>query len=343
MRPSLTLALGLLLLATPALAGGGKGSAFKVTNLVSNQGGVAKVTDPNLVNAWGLAQGPGNAPIWVSDAGSGLSTVYEQGTGQNVGLVVTIPDGAPTGIVSVPPNAGFVISENGKHADASFLFDSLSGVISGWSSSVDPSNAVIAIDNSAQGSVYTGLALDTSSNLLFAADFANNQVQVYDSTFALMNSFTDPGLPKGFAPFNVAIFNGDVYVAYAQGGGERGVFHKPPKASLGFVDVFSENGTLLKQLIAGGKLDAPWGMAIAPSSFKSFGNALLVGNLDNGRINAYDISSGKFEGTLSNKKGKPIVIDELWALDPVPTGDITFSAGPQGYSNGLLGLITVQK
>jgi uncharacterized protein (TIGR03118 family) len=342
MKTTFKIAIGLLMLASPALADNApkKGPVFKVTALVSNQAGKAKVIDPNLVNAWGIAQGPGNDPVWVSDEGTGLSTVYDQKTGQNTGLVVTIPDGSPTGIVFVPSGSGFDVTENGKKGAALFLFDSLSGVISGWSSSVDEANAVIAYNGSSQGSSYTGLALDPTSKLLFAADFANNQVQIFDNAFNLQGSFTDTTLPAGFAPFNVAIFNGEVYVAYAAGGGAGA--RMPPKGGSGYVDIFTESGTLVQQLIANGPLDGPWGMAMAPSTFGTFANALLVGNLDNGKINAFNPTTGAFLGALSGKGGKPIVIDGLWGLDAVPTGDLTFSAGPEGYSSGELGLITTK-
>jgi uncharacterized protein (TIGR03118 family) len=339
MRAEFSLAMGLLLLASTALAGEGAGKApkFKVTNLVSNQSGKAKVTDPNLVNPWGLSQGPGTDPIWVADNGTGLSTVYDQGTGINTNIVVTIPDGSPTGTVYVPAGTGFEISQNGKNGDAEFLFDSDSGVISGWNGSVNPNEAVVAYTSSTSN--YTGLALDPSSELLFATDFANNAVDVFNNSFQLQYTFTDSSLPKGFAPFNAAIINGEVYVAFAQGGGAG----KHPKGGSGYVDVFDENGTLEQQLIANGALDAPWGLAIAPSTWGSFAGSLLVGNLDNGKINAYDLSTGKLLGTLADKKGKPIVIQDLWALDAVPSGDITFSAGSDGYADGLLGLISVQK
>jgi uncharacterized protein (TIGR03118 family) len=344
MRLKRTLATAIVSLAAPMLAGIATARAsqtfFTIVPLVSDQQGQAKFTDPNLINAWGLAQGPGNAPVWVTDTGTGLSTVYDQKTGKNTGLVVTIPSGAPTGNAYVPSGAGFQISENGKKGDAEFLFDSLSGVISGWNSSVDATNAVPAFDGSAQGDAFTGLALDASTGLLFAADVANNKVDVFDNKFNLKTSFTDTSLPAGYAPFNVAIFNGDVYVAYTLGGGAG--FHKP-KGGPGYVDIFDESGNLLKQLIKGGPLDAPWGMAMAPSSFGSFAGAFLVGNLDDGKINAFNPTSGKFLGALSTKKGQPIVISGLWALDAIPKGAITFAAGPNGYADGLLGQIKVKK
>ena len=343
MRKELSLAVGVLLLASPAVAAGVSvklptATAFTVTNLVSNQSGKAKNTDPNLVDAWGLSQAPGG-PVWVSDNGTGLTTVYDEGTGQNTGLVVTIPDGDPTGQVYVPGGTGFEISENGKSGDALFIFDSEAGVISGWNSSVDASNAVVAYDGSANGSVYKGLALDSSSKLLFAADFANDQVQIFNNSFGLTGSFTDSSL-KGYGPFNVAIINGDVYVAFAKQ--DKSKHDEIDKLGYGYVDVFSESGTLMQQLIAKGQLDAPWGLAVAPSTFGSYAGDLLVGNFGNGWINAYDLSTGDYVGALGNKKGQPLAIDGLWALDPVPSGEITFSAGPHKEKDGLLGLLTVQ-
>ncbi|HEX3664318.1 MAG TPA: TIGR03118 family protein [Rhizomicrobium sp.] len=345
MRTEISFAIGLALLASSALAADGAGKppaspAFKITKLVSNQAGKAKNTDPNLVNPWGLSQSPGSGPVWVSDNGSGLSTVYTQGTGKNTGTVVTIPDGDPTGQVYVPAGAGFNVTENGKNGASVFLFDSEAGVITGWAPSVDPDNAIIAYDGSANGSVYKGLALDTSSKLLFAADFTNDQVQVFDNQFNLKSSFTDSSL-KGYGPFDVAIINGSVYVAFAKQG--KKCCDEKDGPGLGYIDIFGEDGTLQKQLVAKGHLNAPWGLAIAPSTFGTFAGSLLVGNFGDGWINAYDPGTGSYLGALSDKKGKPLAISGLWALDPVPNGDITFSAGPNGEKNGLLGLITVQK
>ena len=334
MRTGFNLALALLIMASPAIAGTKAGKApkatyFTVTNLVSNQSGVANNTDPNLINPWGLSQESPSAPLWVSDNGTGLSTVYQQGTGTNEGLVVNIANGAPTGTVYVPTGSGFQISENGKNGDATFLFDSDTGYITGWNSSVDAKNAIVAYTSS--GSNFTGLAIDSSSKLLFATDFANNAVQIIDNTFTLKSSFTDTSLPKGFAPYNVAVINGSLYVTYASFGSGKG-----------YVDVFDESGNLKQHLVKKGKLDIPWGLAVAPSTFGKLAGTLLVGNLGNGEINAYNISTGKFAGTLSTAKGKPIVEDGLWALDAAPSGDVTFSAGPNGYADGLIGLITAK-
>lgn len=340
MKRGPVLAYALWLLTSPVAAQADRipaATAFKVVPLVSSQAGEAPYYDPNLINPWGLAQGSGpDQPVWAADTGTGLSTVYDQGTGKiHKKIVVTIPDGAPTGTVFAP-NIGFPITENGVTANSEFIFNSLAGVISGWSSSVDSKNAVIAVDNSGQGSFYTGLALDPSTGFLFAADIAHNQVQVFDNNWNEVGTFTDPSLPAGFSVFNVAIINGNVFVAFTK----KFFFGKKGN---GYVDVFSESGTLLQQLIAKGPLNAPWGMTIAPSTFGTFANALLVGNLDDGKINGFDPGTGAFLGTLRNKKGKAIVISGLWALDPVPSGEITFSAGPDFYYDGLLGLIEVAK
>src|SRR5438132_3151547 len=277
MKRKLTLAVALALLASPAIAS----TAFKTVKLDSDTATKAKHVDPNLVNPWGMSHGPGSDPIWVSDNGTGLSTGYDQGTGVVESLVVTIPNGAPTGTVYVPTGTGFQISENGRSADAQFLFDSEAGIISGWASSVDAQNAVVGYDGSANGSVYKGLALDPSSKLLFATDFVNNQVQVFDNAFNPVNSFTDTKL-KGYAPFNVAVINGNLYVTYAK---QRKVCcDEKHGAGLGAIDIFNESGSLIKRLVPkGGALNAPWGMTIAPSSFNEFAGTLLVGNFGDGK------------------------------------------------------------
>lgn len=328
--------VALALCASPTLAA----TAFQVT-LLDSDGYKAKKAmhiDPNLVNPWGECQGPGTDPIWVSDNGTGLSTVYSQGTGVVQNIVVTIPQGAPTGCV-YNSTGGFKITEGSKSGAATFIFASEAGIISGWNGSVDAKNAVVAYDGSGNGSVYKGLAIDATSNLLFATDFVNNQVQVFDSSFNLVRSFTDSSL-KHYAPFNVMVLNGDVYVAFAKQG--KICCDEKHGAGLGAIDVFDETGNLLKQLVpAGGALNAPWGMAVAPSTFNEFSGSLLVGNFGNGWVNAYDLGTGASLGTLNDSNGYPITMSGLWALDAVPTGEITYTAGPKHESHGAMGLITV--
>ena len=341
MKTQCGLALGLTLLASSALVGvqsaAAAGNSFTVTKLDSDQAGKAKVKDPNLIDAWGLCQATGG-PVWVSDNGTNLSTVYNRTNGNIESIVVNIPLGAPTGCV-FNSSSGFVVSENGKSGAASFMFDTETGAIEGWSGSVDSKNAIVAVDNSGSGAVYKGLAIDSGTNQLYAANFAQNKVEVYNSQFQLVNSFTDTGLPKRYAPFNVVDVGGTLYVSFA----ERDKTHKNEVdgAGLGFVDVFDTNGNLQKQLVAHGQLDAPWGMAIAPTGFGPFAGDLLVGNFGNGWINVFDPSSGAYIDTLWNKSGQDLTIKGLWDLDLGPgANQVSFSAGPGGEAHGLLGIIS---
>jgi uncharacterized protein (TIGR03118 family) len=338
-------ALGLSLVAGLCVSIGAESLAaprFKIVPLVSDQPGVAPNTDPDLINPWGLSHPPGG-PNWVSDNGTNKSTVYDRETGAKQSLVVSIQGDEPTGNVFVPSGTGFVIKANGSKAPALFLFDTVSGTIEGWNPSLDPTQTIIAVDNSQIESGYTGLALDPAGKLLFAADFANNQVQVFDNRFKLVRSFSDPGLPSRFAPFNVAWINNRLYVAFAKH--EDGEAEEIPGKGLGYVDVFDAQGNLLKRLISRGKLNAPWGMTIAPAGFATFSEsidgALLVGNFGDGKINAYDPVTGDFLATLRATDGTALTIDGLWALEAGP-GDlnVTFTAGPEDETHGLLGLIT---
>ena len=339
MTLKLTLTLGLTLLALPAFAaatGKPPASSYDLTLLVSDQAGVAQNTDPDLVNPWGVSH-IASGPNWVADNGTDKSTVYNRSTGGK-SLAINVA-GAPTGTVS-NSTSGFVISENGRQGAASFLFDTESGTILGWNSNVDQNNAVVAVDNSANGSVYKGLALDPASKQLYAADFVNNQVQIYNNTFGLVGTFTDTALPKRWAPFNVVLLNGKLYVAFARR--EKGGTDEVHGKGLGYVDVFDTAGNLQQRLIANGNLNAPWGLTIAPSGFGQFAGALLVGNFGNGKINAYDASTGDFLGALKGSDGKAISIDGLWTVDTGPgNSTVSFTAGPGDESHGLLGLITL--
>lgn len=334
MKNSLGIAIGIALIASSSYAAHlPAATTFQIVPLVSDQAGIAPNTDPDLVNPWGLSQQPGG-PLWVSDNGTDLSTLYDRTTGVKQALIVAIPHGAPTGQVYAP--TGFNVTEGGLTGHSAFIFDTESGFIEGWAPSVDATNAVVAVDHSAQGSVYKGLALSTTPSL-YAADFVNNEVEIYDSKFNQTKKFTDGDLPKNYAPFNVAFLNNNIYVAFAKR--EKHGFDELHGKGLGYVDIFNTKGKLIKRLIANGKLNAPWGLAIAPSSFGTFAGSLLVGNFGDGKINAYDATTGSFIGTLGDSDGKPLVIDGLWALDPGPGNAVTFSAGPDDESHGLIGLI----
>jgi uncharacterized protein (TIGR03118 family) len=335
MKTGIVTLLTLALMTSAAIAGHApKAAKFNVIPLVSDQAGVAPVTDPDLNNPWGLSYAPGG-PAWVSDQGTSLSTLYDRNTGAKQGLVVNVPSLFPTGQV-YNHSGGFNISANGLNGSSLFIFDTLTGTIAGWSSSVDPNNTVVAVDDSAEGAVYTGLAIDSTGQHLYAADFANNEVSIYNNKFKETGSFTDTSLPRHFAPFNVAVFNGKVYVAFAKqakpGGSKAG-------KGLGYVDVFDLDGNLQQQLIAQGDLNAPWGMTIAPSGFGGLDGALLVGNFGNGQIHAYDINTGAELATLKGADGKPLAIDGLWTVDGGPGSSVTFTAGPDHEAHGLYGLI----
>ena len=341
------------------------GGFYRQTNLVSDIHGKARVTDANLVNPWGLSHGP-TTPWWVSDNGKGVSTLYKgDGTPFPVGspLVVTIPppaggtSSAPTGNV-FNGTSDFVVTEKNVSGPSLFIFATEDGTISGWNLKVDPTNAILKVDNSASGAVYKGLALghNASGNFLYATNFHAGTIDVFDAHFAsakLAGSFTDPNLPPCsndktkacFAPFGIQNINGKIYVTYA--------LQKLPDKhddqagpGNGFVDVFDTNGHLLQRLISHGQLNSPWGLALAPQGFGRFGKDLLVGNFGDGHINAYKPGTGAFRGQLKDQKGNPITINGLWALGfgngalAGPTDTLFFTAGINDEADGLFGLIT---
>ncbi len=325
---------------------------FQATNLVSDQPGLAPVTDRSLVNGWGIALGPSASAFWVSSNNGNSTTLFDGGVGKGPlttdRLVVSLPGGAPTGQV-FNPTSDFVLHTKGGDSPAQFLTASESGHITGWSPGVSPITKAqdVAV---VPGAVYKGLALvhNSGGNFLLAANFHDNRIDVFDKNFKMTHlpgSFSDPRIPAGFAPFNVEELQGKVIVTYAQQNAKK---HDDVKgAGHGFVDVFDTSGHLLRRLASRGALNSPWGLAVAPSSFGSLKGDLLVGNFGNGQINAFS-SSGKFLGTLDSAAGQPLVIDGLWGLTPgngTSAGDksaLYFAAGPAGESHGLFGKITPQ-
>jgi uncharacterized protein (TIGR03118 family) len=314
---------------------------YQRSNLVENLPHKAPITDPNLVNGWGLARSS-TGPFWVSDNGTGLSTLYD-GLGNIQSLVVSIPavgdkTGSPSGIVF---NGGkdFVVTQNGLSGAAIFIFATLDGTISGWNPAVAPTSAVIGPDPSKDGAVYTGLAISSgkNGNFLYAADTANNRVDVYDGSFRLIKTLTDPTIPEGFSAYGIQDINGQVYVTFASTGNAPG----------GFIDIFTEQGAFVKRFAEGGTLNQPWGLALAPRNFGPFSTALLVGdNLPDGTINAFNAQTGKFLGQLKDSSGKVIHIDQLWGLEfgggsssNGAVNQLFFTAGPSNYANGEFGTI----
>lgn len=328
---------------------------YQQTNLVSDQPGVARVTDPNLVNSWGIARGP-TTPFWVADNGTGVSTLYTgNGTPFPVGspLVVTIPPphGSPAGTTAAPtgivfnPTSGFVVAKGNVSGAALFIFATEDGTISGWNRTVDPTHAILKVDKS-PGAVYKGLTMghNSSGTFLYASNFRAGRVDVFNSHFHqvhLSGSFKDANLPHGYAPFGIANINGRIIVTYAlQDAAKHDDVAGPGH---GFVDVYDTSGHLLRRLASRGTLNSPWGMTLAPSHFGQFSHDLLIGNFGNGRINAFDFNTGGFRGQLHNAKNHPITIDGLWGLvfgnggNAGPSTTLFFTAGPNGEKNGLFG------
>ncbi len=352
-------AVALLALAGPSVAragggGGGHRHAFQQRNLVSDIAGVARITDRNLVNPWGLAAGP-STPLWVADNGTDVSTLYSGAVHGSIPvaapLVVGIPGGAPTGVVFNPTD-GFVVHAGSASAPARFIFDSEAGQITAWSPNVPPATQAQPEVTTA-GAIYKGLAIANAGKhkgtLLYAADFHGAKIDVFDSAFAAVTlpagAFTDSALPAGYAPFNIQELGGRLYVAYAQQDADAEDEVAGP--GLGFVDVYDTRGHLRKRLVSQGQLNAPWGLVVAPHRFGGFGGDLLVGNFGDGAINAYDVRSGHFDGQLKNEDGNPIQIDGLWALRfgngtfGTPHG-LLFSAGIGDEQHGLLGEIVAR-
>jgi uncharacterized protein (TIGR03118 family) len=307
------------------------GSPFAQVDLVSDIPGLGLLTDPNLKDPWGMSFSA-SSPLWVSDRATGVATVYS-GTGGINPLVVSVPPGAPagpTGQVFAGSTTSFMVG--GK--SASFIFDTLGGTIDAWGG-----GSTATVEATSPGAQYEGLAL--ASNTLYAANFeAGGEIDVYNSSYALTGSFTDPTIPSGYAPFNVMYLNGNLYVEYAKF--TTGV-PVPLPGGGGFVDVFNTSGTLLQRLISNGPLDAPWGMAVAPAGFGSFGGDLLVGNFGNGEINAFNPTTGAFLGTLTDGSGNPIVNSGLWSIDfgngsANPNG-LYFTAGINEGADGVFGEI----
>lgn len=354
---TLSWAGGAVLLASLAACGGGGSSSssstpaappsYQLTLLVADQTVAgAGSTDPNLVNPWGLAYGPTTA-FWVANQGTATTTVYDGlGHAPAPPLVVAAPAvagaamGGPTGVV-FNATTGFAGDE--------FILASLDGCISGWSVAAG-TTAVRRVDHSGAQAVYTGLATGTSgtATYLFAANFNGGAIEVFDSAYAAVNlgatAWVDPALPAGYAPFNVQVLAGKLYVAFAK--------HDPPAlrettgAGLGVVDVFNLDGSFVRRVATGGALNAPWGMAIAPVAFGTYGGALLVGNFGDGRITAYDAATGVQLGQLSGAGGAPLAISGLWGMafgNDASAGKSTqlyVAAGPQAQAHGLFGTIS---
>ncbi|HYU28998.1 MAG TPA: TIGR03118 family protein [Gemmatimonadales bacterium] len=318
-------------------------------NLVSDGAVSADHVDAALVNAWGLVASA-TSPWWVADNGTDSSTLYNGNTGATIALRVGVA-GAPTGVV-FNGGAGFVVTNGTASGPARFIFATESGTILGWNPGVVGTRAVVAVDNSAAGAVYKGLAIAATAagDRLYATNFHAGTVDVFDAAFhRVPGAFSDGTLPSGYAPFGIRNLGGTIYVTYALQDADQeddvaGVGH-------GFVDAFDTQGNLVRRVASRGRLNSPWGLAVAPSDFGEFGGNLLVGNFGDGHINAFDL--GRFEGTgelrqrgqLNAADGQPLTIDGLWALAfgngaaAGPTNALFFTAGPFGEQHGLFGKV----
>jgi uncharacterized protein (TIGR03118 family) len=319
---------------------------FSVNNLATDDQSVnsAQIADPGLKNGWGMSFGP-TGPFWVSSNGAGTSVLYNVNPATQAtvkaGLTVTIPGagtGNPTGQVFNGNNSSF----NGNL----FLFVSLDGTVSGWRPSLGTSAETIVPGSSAN--VYTGAAIGSvgRNGYLYAANFKAGTIDVHNGTTAqpsLTGSFTDPNLPDGYAPFNVQNLDGTLYVAYAQRDNMTGEEAAGP--GLGVVDKFSLNGDFLGRVASGGALNAPWGLAIAPSSFGAMAGDLLVGNFGDGHINIYDPATLMPLGQVMDASNQPVVIDGLWGISSGNDGMggsshlLYFAAGPNDETHGLFGVL----
>jgi uncharacterized protein (TIGR03118 family) len=308
---------------------------------------VTDANDPSLVNAWGLTAGP-TTPWWSANNGTTTSTLYT-GTGSKIALTVAVP-GGPTGTVFNPSSTDFAVSDGGKSGAARFLFATEGGTILGWAPAVNASTAVVGADRSSGGAVYKGLAV--ANDHLYATDFHNGRVDVFDSTFKLVTTagFKDAKVAKGFAPFGIQALGGDIFVTYAKQ--DAAAHDDVAVAGQAYVDEFTPAGQLVRRVMNSGKkkapLNAPWGLAMAPADFGAFGGDLLVGNFGDGRISAYAQAGSRwiYKGQLRTADGTPIAIDGLWGIAfgngaaAGPTNTLYFLAGPGDEKHGLYGSIT---
>ncbi|MGH3626710.1 MAG: TIGR03118 family protein [Sciscionella sp.] len=366
MRRTLSLLSMLVLSATlagsaMAASSGGLGStghpatraanAYKLKGLVADQTGQAKSTDPNLVNAWGLAAGP-TTPWWVNAADNDVSTLYD-GTGSIIPLVVDVA-GGPTGLV-FNGGSNFVVTDGSASGPSLFLFATEGGTIRGWNPNVpapSPSTqSFVVADRSGVDASYKGLAIASTADgdFLYAADFHNARVDMFDGDFNLVSTsstFVDPGLPAGYGPFGIQTIGDTVFVTYAKQDADAG--DEVTGGGRGFVDAFDTAGAFIGRVATRDRLNAPWGLAVAPANFGRFSGALLVGNFGDGQIHAFRATANgsyRLVGVLRNRHGKILAIDGLWAIafgndDAAgPSNALFFTAGPDDEAHGLFGRI----
>jgi uncharacterized protein (TIGR03118 family) len=348
--------LGFLLCVSFGSFGAANASTYSQTDLVSDIPGLATVTDAQLKNPWGLSHTP-TSPFWTSNQGANTATLYAVTGSTNVTKTninppsgfVAIPTTAagpqgPTGQVANTNISAFQVGSGGDGGSAHFIFGNLNGTISAW----DTGQSAITQATTA-GASFTGLTINQADTRLYAANGAGSGgINVFNSAFSpvsLPGAFADPNLPAALVPFNVQDINGKVYVTYAPAGRSAQISATPGQ---GAVNVFDENGNFLQRLVTGSQLAAPWGVALAPSSFGQFGGDLLIGNFSfaDSVINAFDPTTGTFEGSIPIDIGSNMP-GGLWSLDFGTGGNngnpntLYFTDGINGESDGLFGAIGV--
>jgi uncharacterized protein (TIGR03118 family) len=344
-------AVGITLPAVGASAGIARGS-FRETDLVSNIPGRAQHLDPNLVNPWGISASSGS-PMWVADNNAGVATLYDgagnafppPASGGPLVVKIPLPDGSDGGA----PTGTVFNANGGEFKGDRFLFATEDGTIAGWNPAVNFTRARIEVNRSTVGlgAVYKGLAIGNNgvADHIYASNFRFGTIEVFDTSYkmvALSGSFSDPGLPAGFAPFNIQDLAGVLYVTYAKQKPDKHDDQSGP--GFGFVDAYDLNGHMLGRVASGGTLNSPWGLAIAPATFGNFHDDLLVGNFGDGRINAF-APDGGFRGQLKSETNAPIQIDGLWGLRfgngafGASTNTLYFAAGINDEQDGLFGSI----
>ena len=337
----------LSLLAIAALSLPASAQKVNINYLTSDITAVGPNLDAHLVNAWGMSISP-SGPWWISDNGTGLSTLYD-GNGVPQSLVVTIPPaqagntGTPTGTVYNASTTDFKI-----HGIATpFLFCTEDGTISGWYTGT---TAFIALNNNPSGAVYKGMALAQAggANYIYVANFHAGTVEVYDGTYTAhtfsSGQFTDSSIPTGFAPFNVQLVGSNLVVTYAKQDAAK--HDDVPGPGNGYVDIYDTQGNLIRRLAHVLYLNSPWGVVQAPASFSGFSNDLLIGNFGSGLITAYNLNTGAWIGNMLNVANLPVQINGLWGLtfgnggSGGPTSTLYFTAGYFDENHGIFGMIT---
>jgi uncharacterized protein (TIGR03118 family) len=340
--------LALVLMATVLLGLEAYAQTYTATILTSDIANISANTDPNLGNPWGLVASA-SGPWWVSDNGTGLSTLYN-GTGVPQSLVVSVPSwtgsgpGSPSGI-AFNSTTSFQLSPGNP---AFFLFVSEDGTVQGWNPSVNANSSVIEVNNF-QTAVYKGMALATAggANYIYAANFFAGTVDVFDTNFAPhsfgANAFVDSSIPSGFAPFNIQLIGSNLIVTYAKQDAQKHDDMAGP--GNGYVDVYDTQGNLLRRLPHIIQMNSPWAIVQAPANFGAFSNDLLIGNFGSGSIMAFDANSGNFIGLMLDESKLPIRIDALWALEfgnggsAGPTNTLYYTAGTFSETYGTFGTI----